>query len=119
MRAIRDSRYKFILNLSPDQPYSYPLSYAEQITTNPVMRRLHQEGKLTGEAAEWFLPTKPREEFYDTQTDPHEINNLIDDPKYQKIIRRMRVRLQQWRKEIRDLGDTPERAIQERMWPGG
>lgn len=36
------------------------------------LRRLHKEGKLTADAARWMAETKPVEELYDVEADPHE-----------------------------------------------
>ena len=43
----------------------------------PLMRKLHAQGKLTGPAAELMEPL-PYEQLYDTEIDPHEINNLAE-----------------------------------------
>ncbi len=41
-------------------------------------------------------------EFYDLQTDRHELNNRYDDPAYQKIIRQLKAQLQKLRDEYGD-----------------
>ena len=119
VRAVRDNRYKYILNLSPEIPYSYPLSYAENIKINQVMRQLDKEGKLTGEAAEWFSKTKPEEELYDTESDPYEVKNLAQLPEYKEKVNEMREILLQWQEYTNDLGLVPEEEIRENMWPEG
>jgi hypothetical protein len=62
---------------------------------------------------------KPPEELYDVIADPHEINNLADSPRHQAILKQMRVALDKWRRETKDLGDVPEMELRERMRPGG
>ena len=42
-------------------------------------------------------------EFYDLQKDPHEINNIYDDPAYTEIIKNTRQELMRLRQEF---GDT-------------
>ena len=71
-------------------------------------RRLHEEGKLAGPPARFFAPTKPGEELYDTRADPDEVHNLATDPKYQRVLVRMRRVLDKWIKETKDLGEIPE-----------
>ncbi len=43
------------------------------------------------------------EELYDLQADPYQLNNLIDDPDYQKVLAELDERLEAWRKQT---GDT-------------
>ncbi len=118
IRAIRDKRYKFIHNLSPDIPYSYPLSYAELIASNPVWRELHRNGELSGPPQRWF-ESKPVEELYDLTKDPHEVNNLIDDPALKDKVSELRHALAAWRGESGDMGERPEAEIRQQMYPDG
>jgi len=53
-------------------------------------------------------PTKPPEELYDTQSDPHEVHNLAHSPEHREILRRMRGALRDWMIETRDTGLLPE-----------
>jgi arylsulfatase A-like enzyme len=46
-------------------------------------------------------------ELYDLEADPHEMNNLIDNPSYDKIERHLRKRLAQLRKEYNVPEDQP------------
>jgi hypothetical protein len=55
-----------------------------------------------------FAPTRPEEELYDVQADPHETRNLAADPKYRKTLEEMRARLNRWIKETNDRGQQPE-----------
>lgn len=78
---------------------------------NPIMqvwRRWFAEGKLNAVQKQFFAPTKPAEELYDTQNDPHEINNLAALPKYKKTLEEMRAALDRWIKDTGDLGAVPE-----------
>src|SRR5262249_29531686 len=69
--------------------------------------RLQAEGTLTGPAALWMRPTKPFEELYDTEADPHEINNLADSAKYtETLVRRRKLHLD-WVQEPRAMGTLP------------
>ena len=77
IRAVRDKRYKLIMNYEPWKPYAQWLSYAERSATMKELRRLHAEGKLTPEAAKFMAKTKPVMELYDLEKDPHELKNLI------------------------------------------
>ena len=81
--------------------------------------RLHAAGQLEGPQALWFRPTKPVEELYDTDADPHEIDNLADDPAYGEVLERMRAALATWMDETNDMGEIPEAEMIAQMWPGG
>jgi len=83
------------------------------------MRRLHGEGKLQGPLAQYFEPTKPIEELYDTVADPHEVNNIAGDPKYQSVLERMRQAHLEWYRETKDIGLIPEPIFDEMKRPGG
>ena len=72
---------------------------------------------LEGDAKYIFMKTKPFEEFYDLETDPYEVNNIIDDPKYAGRINNFRDALQDWQNEINDQGFIPENKIVESFWP--
>ncbi len=83
------------------------------------MRRLNAEGKLKGPQKQYFEETKPVEELYDTATDPHEVKNLADNPKYKDVLRRMRVIHAKWVRETGDMGLIPEPEFDEMKRPGG
>jgi N-sulfoglucosamine sulfohydrolase len=111
IRAVRDKQFAYIRNFYPERPYAQRIPYNEENPTMRVWRRLSEEEKLSGPPALFFAPTKPREELYDTQADPDEIHNLAADPKYQKVLARMRRELDHWVKKTRDLGEIPEAEL--------
>jgi arylsulfatase A-like enzyme len=108
IRAVRDQRFKYIRNYYPELPYSQHILYMDDMPTMQVWRKLAAEGKLTGAQKLFFAPTKPKEELYDTQTDPHEIKNLADDPAYAEKLKELRGALDRWVKDTKDLGEVPE-----------
>lgn len=107
IRSIRDTRYKLILNLTPDKDYynrfmmnpqqkdrnSVWFSWADQADTDPNAKRI----------TERFVK-RPAVEFYDTQADPWELNNLATDPAYQKRIDLFKQELQKWMTQQGDAG---------------
>ena len=119
IRAVRDKRYKYIRNFMPHLTYGQDIDYMNQMPTMKEMRKLNAQGKLTGPQKNYFLPTKPIEELYDTESDPHEINNLASDPQCKSILLRMRKVLLDWMKETRDVGLIPEPDFDELKRPGG
>ncbi|MFZ0428702.1 MAG: sulfatase-like hydrolase/transferase [Acidobacteriota bacterium] len=118
VRSVRDRRYRLIRNFFPDKPYILPVAYRNRMPTMQEILRLDRQGALSGPQALWARKTRPPEELYDTEADPWEINNLIDDPEHREIAQRLRTALADWREEIHDMGDIPETDMVERMWPG-
>jgi N-sulfoglucosamine sulfohydrolase len=108
IRAVRDKRYKYIRNYYPELPYAQHILYMDEMPTMQVWRKWAAEGKLTGPQALFFAPAKPKEELYDTETDPHEIKNLADDPARVDKLKELRAALDRWVQETKDLGEVPE-----------
>ena len=119
IRAVRDTRYKYIRNFFPDRPYAQILAYGEQVPMLQEWRRAFAAGELKGPQLLFFAPSKPAEELYDTETDPHEVVNLAERPSEQARLERFRAALAAWMKATGDLGLVPERELKERMRPGG
>jgi N-sulfoglucosamine sulfohydrolase len=119
IRAVRDKRFKYIRNYRPDLPYAQPITYMDEMPTIKEWRRLAAEDKLEGPQKIFFRPTKPVEELYDTDADPHEIHNLAGDLKYAGELSRLRAAHEKWREETGDLGLIPEAELMERVRPGG
>ena len=111
IRAVRDSRFKYIRNYETNLPYAQRIAYMEEMPTMQEWRRLHAEGKLVGPQKIFFTATKPGEELYDTEADPHEIKNLAGDPGHQAKLEELREALDDWIRKTGDLGQIPEREL--------
>lgn len=107
-RCVRDKRFKYIRNYMPHLPYIQPSEYCDRAEIMQELRRAAAEDKLTDPQRFWWLPRKPVEEFYDTQADPHEINNLADSAEHKNTIGKMRKILRGWITETHDTGFMPE-----------
>ena len=116
-RSVLDGRYVYIKNFMPELPLIYRNKYRERITMNYKLIQLDSLDMLEGDAKYIFMKTKPIEEFYDLETDPYEVDNIIDDPKYADRINNFRDALQNWQNEINDQGFIPENKIVESFWP--
>lgn len=118
IRAVRDQQYKYIRNYRPDQGYYLPVTYREQIPTMQELLRLRDAGKLNDIQAQWFRESKPKEELFDCKADPHELNNLANDPAYQERLETMRVEMDRWLAEIGDQPNLPETELLNQLWEG-
>ena len=129
IRSVMDKQHHYIRNSHPDRPYAQYIDYMEQMPTMKELRRLNKEhmnaldpnyGKALSPAQLFFMaPEKPREELYDMNADPHEINNLAKSSQHRIVLERMRKVLDEWQRETKDLGLVPELELRERMRPGG
>lgn len=119
IRALRDKRYKYIRNFMPHLPYAQHISYMDLMPTMQDMRRLNEQGRLEGPQTLFFRRTKPVEELYDTETDPHEVHSLAADPRYADTLTEMRAKLEAWMRETNDLGLIPEPLLDAAQRPGG
>ena len=114
IRSVRDKRYRYIRNYEPLKTYYQYMNTPEKGATMKEIRRVHAEGKLPAAAKLFMAERKGVEELYDLQNDPHEINNLADDPKYAGRLKRMREVHLQWVRQTKDLGLMPEPELVER-----
>ena len=109
MRAVRSDRYKLIHNLMPERPYCQLNEYKErQYPILALMNVLNIEGKLNPVQARFMAAGKPEFELYDLENDPHEIDNLADDPQHAKVKAELLAEIDRWREEVRDIGVTEE-----------
>ena len=116
-RSVLDGRFVYIKNFMPEFPLIYRNKYREQIPMNKHLIELNEAGKLDGAAAYIFMKKKPVEELYDLQEDPSEVNNLADDPVYEKKLIQLREQLHNWQRSINDRGFVPESEIVNAFWP--
>jgi len=105
MRAIRSKRYKLIHNLMPERAWLQFSGYKED--NYPMlseMNVLNLQGKLNADQTKFFAPRKPEFELFDIETDPHELNNLADNPKFASLKDDLLGKLYAWRDSIEDQG---------------
>ncbi|WP_146403913.1 sulfatase [Planctomycetes bacterium CA13] len=109
IRAVRGERYKLIHNLMPERAYCQLNHYKEKsYPMLALMNVLNMQGKLNDAQARFMADSKPEFELYDLDSDPHEINNLADDPKFTAIKAELLAEIVRWRKEVKDIGVTDE-----------
>jgi arylsulfatase A-like enzyme len=111
LRTVRDVRYRYIRNFTPDRPFLQANAYKEkQYPVWNLIKELAAQDKLTPAQAVLAAPTMPEEELYDMQSDPHEIQNLTQSskPEHQEALERLRGVLTQWIEETNDQGRVPE-----------
>ena len=113
IRSVRDARYRYIRNFTPDTPFLAPNAYKER--SYPVwnlLKELHSEGKLTPAQDALCNPTMTPEELYDLEADPYEVHNLAGSsrPEHRAALERLRGVLEKWVVETNDQGRQFESA---------
>ncbi len=112
-RAIRDERYKLIVNLLPDRPN--PIKGVDGCAAWGESRDPAFEGTRVRRVFDTH-GDPPARELYDLQRDPVEFNNLADDPGYGSVLSRMRAQLRTWREETSDPLLDPQELARLTRW---
>lgn len=94
-RAVRNKRYKYIRNYYDDLPLTPPAD-AVRSPTYDEMKRLGRANQLLPHQLSCFIQPREKEELYDTEVDPHELNNVASDPRYASVVLAMRAALKSW-----------------------
>lgn len=119
IRSVRDARYRYIRNYEPLKPFYQYMNTPEKGATMRELRRLHASGDLPPAAEAFMAESKPVEELYDLEHDPHEIHNLAGDPAHAERLAAMREVHARWVRETRDIGLIPEPEIERREAAAG
>ncbi len=98
-RAVRDDRYKLILNLCPER--GNPVKGVDGCAGWTASRVPRLDGTLTRRAFDTYHQP-PAVELYDLQADRWEFTNLADEPKHQRTKQRLLGALRQWREQTAD-----------------
>jgi N-sulfoglucosamine sulfohydrolase len=99
-RAIRTTRWKYILNLHPDYIFTShtdqkaPLGGDAYFST---WRRAAEKDPAAKQIVDAYYQ-RPAEELYDIEADPNETRNLAGDPADASILKTLRARLANWRR---------------------
>jgi N-sulfoglucosamine sulfohydrolase len=112
MRAARDTRYKYIRNLAPQNTFHIGGihegelidSWRADARTNPALA-----------ARVAWLSHRPGEELYDVEADPFETRNLAGDPKLAAVQAKLRRELDAWMAQQGDQGMETELAALSRQ----
>jgi uncharacterized sulfatase len=99
-RCVRDTRYKYILNLTPEAIWTTHWTKVSGIREShkEVWDTWVEKAKTDPHAARIVTLNEhhPQEELYDIQSDPYELTNLVEKPDVQPILLRLRRQLTQW-----------------------
>lgn len=113
VRSVRGERYRYVRNYHPELPYFQYINYMDEMPILKDWRKLAFDGKLNDTQKLFWSRTKPKEELYDLETDPYEVNNLAtaESALLQKVRKEMSAALDKWVIDTNDLGEVPEKDL--------
>lgn len=110
VRTLRKGRFEYIRNYQPFNFDGLQNNYRYRMLAYQEWRELYQAGKLSPTQARFFQ-TRPIEELYDVEADPHEVQNLAADPRYASQLHELRTELQSQEQQLPDLSFYPESVL--------
>jgi N-sulfoglucosamine sulfohydrolase len=118
-RSVSDGRYRYTRNFAAEIPFLIRCTYRDQLPMMADLYALQESGPRRPEQWQVAARQRPAEEFYDSQADPWEVENLIAAPEHRQRIAALRERLDAWLEDTGDLGFVfPETTlVRERIWP--
>ena len=107
-RCVRDSRYKYILNLMPENRWTTHFTEVEAIPEShaEVWKSWVKKAETDPQTAQLIYLTQhhPVEELYDVTTDPYEFDNLAFSAKMRPVLEKMRADVRYWMHSQSDEG---------------
>ena len=107
-RCVRDSQYKYILNLTPGNRWTTHFTEVEGIAEShaAVWNSWVEKAKSDPKTAELVYLTQhhPVEELYDVNVDPYEFNNLAFEEAMHPILEKMCADVHEWMQSQGDEG---------------
>jgi N-sulfoglucosamine sulfohydrolase len=99
MRVLRERRYKLIWNIAHQLEYPFASDLYASDTWQGVLNR--GDKYFANRPVNDYLH-RPAFELYDLQSDPDEVNNLADDPKYAQRLTNMKAKLKAFQQKTKD-----------------
>lgn len=110
VRSVRSKKYRYVRNYMPHKIYGQYIEYLWRAPSMPSWEAAYKNGELN-DIQSAFWREKPAEELYDISSDPHNINNLAEDPNYSQVLEEHRQANRQWLVDVRDAGFIPEGRV--------
>lgn len=106
VRSIRTERFRYTRNYKLDRIFLQP-QYRDPRDFVINLRELYAKGELSQKLTDIYFGERPADELYDVTVDPHQLNNLAQDPAYRDELNRHRHLLDAWL-AMGDMGEGEE-----------
>lgn len=120
-RMIRDERYLYIVNysdaprrpLAPREKWLPDADYAKTAATADEIELInqHPEHPAVKQFVTLFVSPRPREELYDAETDPWQLQNLADSPAHAAVKAKLKAQLETYQRQTNDPRITGDMKI--------
>jgi arylsulfatase A-like enzyme len=110
VRTVTNGQFVYSRNYLPYMPEARYIRYMEIGDIKQQMRQDLADNKLNDLQKSLFAP-RPAEALYDLKNDPWEEYNLISDPKYKKVVNKMKNQLEVSILKSKDILFLPEYEI--------
>ena len=101
VRFMRKGKYTYIRNLQGFYPDALQNNYRYRMLAYTEWREHFKAGRLNA-AQSQFHRRRPAEQLFDVEADPHEVNNLANDPKYIQLLEKYKSILKDHQKSMGD-----------------
>ncbi|MBK1879180.1 sulfatase family protein [Pelagicoccus mobilis] len=107
LRSVRSDRFRYVMNVYPELNFSCQTDHNPKGESHYMWEAWVELAKTDPAVAKKLKQyhNRPKEELYDLQKDPHEQNNLANNPEYAETLKALRQQTQTW---IEKSGDTLE-----------
>lgn len=107
-RTIRTEKFRYVRNFLSYTPLIQPNFYSDKSQIMKELSKFRNSEDLTQEQQILYVPKRKPEELYNVENDPHEVDNLAENPDYKEVLEDMRERLKWEMLESFDTGLMPE-----------
>jgi hypothetical protein len=107
VRTLRKGKWEYVRNYQGFYPDGLQNNYRYRMLAFAEWRELFKAGKLNA-AQSQFFESRPAEQLFDLSKDPHEVNDLSQNPAHREVLLDMRQRMTAKVKGIHDLSFYPE-----------
>lgn len=116
IRSVTDGNRKYIHNLNHEGKFQNIITNGwnfDEVSHDGTWGQWLDILESKGEGWQWveFYQKRPKEELYDLEKDPFEMNNLAENPEYLEIKNKLSQELADWMKRQGDTGMEAEMAV--------
>ena len=99
MRAIRTRAFKYIVNLAHQLPFPFASDLYGSLTWQDILQR---GDTMYGKRRVADFINRPRDELYDLKSDPDELINLANDPRYSRTLDELQTKVREFQQRTQD-----------------